>query len=253
MTLAEKTAVRWGLAALAAGALLGLSVRGPSTTWTLIPQTDLQVENEAEEVPGDAFLFSRLGLEDPPTPSMLNAAARQARAITRETARSMPALAAPRWRFLGPANIGARVVDIAVDVKLKDTIYVAAASGGIWKSTDAGSTYEEAWPHTWVQSMGAIAMGADGTLWVGTGETNPGGGSLTYGGNGVYRSTDRAKTWKRVGLTNSSTIGRIAVDPKNPRHVLVAASGNLFVPGGQRGLYETRDGGSRINFQVSPP
>ncbi|MFN2524762.1 MAG: WD40/YVTN/BNR-like repeat-containing protein [Actinomycetota bacterium] len=252
MTIADKTRLRWALAAVMAGVLVGLTVRnGPSPTWTVLPQGALELE--AEEVPGDAFLFSRFGPDKAPSPRVLRAAARQARAISRQTARSAPDLAAPRWRFLGPANIGARVVDIAVDVELKDTIYVASASGGIWKSTDGGSTYVEAWPHTWVQSMGAIAMGRDGTLWVGTGETNPGGGSLTYGGNGVYKSTNRAKTWKRVGLTSSPTIGRIAVDPKDPRHVLVAASGNLFKAGGQRGLYETRDSGATWKLILKPP
>ena len=75
--------------------------------------------------------------------------------------------------------------------------------------------------------MGALVMGPDGTLWAATGETNPGGGSLTYGGNGIYKSTDRGATWTNVGLRDSSRISRLAVDPEDPDHVYAAVSGNL--------------------------
>ncbi|MDQ4005807.1 MAG: glycosyl hydrolase, partial [Actinomycetota bacterium] len=103
------------------------------------------------------------------------------------------------------------------------------------------------------QSIGAIAQAPDGTLYVGTGETNPGGGSLTYHGDGVYKSTDRGQTWQHMGLDGSSTIGRIVVDPGNSNHVWVAVSGDLFAPGGERGLYETRDGGATWNRILAPP
>ena len=81
------------------------------------------------------------------------------------------------------------------------TIYVAAAGGGIWKSTDEGMTFTSVWPGSNTQTMGALAMGSDGTLWAGTGEANPAGGGMTYFGNGVYKSTDGGKTWRNVGLT----------------------------------------------------
>jgi photosystem II stability/assembly factor-like uncharacterized protein len=92
--------------------------------------------------------------------------------------------------------------------------------------------------------MGAIAIGSDGTIYAGTGETNPGGGSVTWGGTGVYRSRDAGATWQHVGLPTSGAVGRIAVDPKDPKRVFVAAAGNLFVPGGERGLYRSTDGGN---------
>lgn len=194
--------------------------------------------------PEDFYLFSRFGSGGTPSAAQLHAAAAQARRIGRLTQRIAPRIAGTRWSYVGADNIGGRVVDIAVDVKLEDTIYVAAASGGLWKSTNAGRTYNSIWPARRGQSMGALVMGQDGTLWAGAGETNPGGGSLTYGGDGLYRSRDRGKTWTHVGLKNSSTIGRIVVDPKDPDHVLVAVSGNLFTPGGPRGLYESKDGGA---------
>ncbi|MEV7236370.1 glycosyl hydrolase [Streptomyces sp. NPDC051020] len=147
------------------------------------------------------------------------------------------------WESLGPSNIGGRVVDLALDAERSDTVYVAAASGGLWRSTNAGSTFEKAWPDGQTQAMGAVASAADGTVYAGTGEVNPGGGSVTYEGTGVYRSVDRGKTWKSVGLRDSATIGAIRTDPRNPRHVLVAAAGSLYTDGGDRGVYETRNAG----------
>ena len=205
-----------------------------------------------QKAPEDFYLFNRFGGGDTPGPRQLRAAARQARSVGRLTRRVAPSIAGVRWSYAGPSNIGARVVDIAVDVDLENTIYVASASGGVWKSTDAGRTYSSIWPKRRVQSMGALVMGKDGTLWAGTGETNPGGGSITFAGNGLYRSRDRGKSWARVGLTNSSTIGRIAVDPTDPDHVLVAVSGNLFKPVGQRGLYETTNGGDTWKRILAP-
>ncbi|HEV3473573.1 MAG TPA: glycosyl hydrolase [Actinomycetota bacterium] len=193
--------------------------------------------------PDDYYLFSRFGGGGSPSRAQLEAAALQARRVRQLTARTAPRLAAARWNYVGPSNIGARVLDIAVDQEREDTIYIAAASGGVWKSTDAGSTFTPAWPRKKVQSIGALAIGSDNTLWAGTGEANGGGGSIVYGGSGVFRSRDGGQTWARVGLAGSSTIGRIVVNPKDPDHVLVAVAGNLFKPGGPRGLYETKNGG----------
>jgi photosystem II stability/assembly factor-like uncharacterized protein len=168
----------------------------------------------------------------------------QARARASATGQSDSQLAATAWQFVGPTNIGGRVVDIAVDPVAPDTIYVAAATGGIWKSTDEGAQFTSIWPATNPQAMGALAISSNGTLFAGTGEANPGGGSITYGGSGVYRSVDRGVTWELMGLTNSGRIGRIAIDPTDPQHIFVAAAGDLFNPGGERGVYESSDGGS---------
>ena len=148
------------------------------------------------------------------------------------------------WSLLGPTNIGGRVNDVVVDPVAADTIYIAAASGGVWKSSDAGATFTRAWPDDLTQSIGALEIGSDGVLYAGTGEANPGGGSIVYGGTGVYRSRDGGASWQLVGLPDSGAIGRIMVDPTDPQRLFVAASGNLFSPGGERGLYRSIDGGT---------
>jgi photosystem II stability/assembly factor-like uncharacterized protein len=147
------------------------------------------------------------------------------------------------WTLLGPRNIGGRVTDLVVDPTTPDQIFIAAASGGVWKSSDAGLTFSRAWPDDITQATGAMAVTPDGTLFVGTGETSPGGGSLVYGGTGIYRSADGGQTWEHLGLETSGAFGRIVVHPENPDVIYAAASGNLFVPGGERGLYRSTDGG----------
>jgi photosystem II stability/assembly factor-like uncharacterized protein len=147
------------------------------------------------------------------------------------------------WELLGPTNIGGRVTDLVVDPTTPDQIFIAAASGGVWKSSDAGLTFTRAWPDDITQALGALAITPDGTMFAGTGESNPGGGSLVYGGAGIYRSTDGGATWEHVGLHTAGAFGRILVHPTDPNTIYAAASGNLFVPGGQRGLYRSTDGG----------
>ena len=167
----------------------------------------------------------------------------QSRNVAKRTAEVAPEIAAASWTFQGPSNVGGRVTDVAVDPKALNTVYTATGSGGVWKSTDAATTFDPAWPNDLTQAIGALAIGGDGVLYAGTGEANPGGGSIVYGGTGIYRSKDGAKTWENVGLPTSGAFGRIAVDPKDPKRVFAAASGNLFVPGGERGLYRSTDGG----------
>jgi photosystem II stability/assembly factor-like uncharacterized protein len=157
--------------------------------------------------------------------------------------RRAPALAKAKWKLEGPRQVGGRVVDIAVDPNELNTVYAAVATGGVWKSVDAGLTFKPAWPRGATLSMGALAIASDGTLYAGTGEANPGGGSIVYGGSGVFKSTNGGKTWKKVGLARSGAIGRIMVDPSDPKKVYVAASGPLFQRGGQRGLYLTKNAG----------
>jgi len=156
------------------------------------------------------------------------------------------------WQYLGANNIGGRVTDVVVDPTQANTIYVASAGGGVWKSTDAGATYTTAWPNDYPQAIGSLARGSDGTLWAGTGEANASGGGITYVGDGVYRSSDGGQTWKNVGLEHAGMIGRIAVDPADPDIVLVAASGSIYSTGGTRGLYRTVDGGKHWKAILVP-
>lgn len=170
-------------------------------------------------------------------------ALRQAQDSEQRTLAEAPEIADAEWSLMGPTNIGGRVADLAIDPVLDDTVYAATAGGGVWRSTDAAMNWTYSWPDDVTQSLGALAAGSDGVLYAGTGEANPGGGSITYGGTGLYRSTDHGETWTFSGLPSSGAFGRIAVDPSDPSRVFAAAAGNLYKPGGQRGLYLSEDGG----------
>src|SRR5262249_22512434 len=133
---------------------------------------------EKETPPEDWFVTQRVTYGGIPIGAPERAGA-QAAALAQTTEQSNKPLANARWQFLGPTNIGGRVVDIAVDPVAADTIYVAAATGGVWKSTDRGARFTSIWPAANPQSMGALAVTPSGTLFAGTGEANPGGGSIT--------------------------------------------------------------------------
>jgi photosystem II stability/assembly factor-like uncharacterized protein len=175
-------------------------------------------------------------------------------ALARQQAMSIPVGDRTPWRFVGPTNIGGRVVDLALDPTTSPTtVYAAVSSGGIMKSTDGGKTWVPAWPSSNTQAMGALARGPDGTLWAGTGEANPSGGGDTFLGNGIYKSTDGGRRWELSGLPDSGAFGRIAVNPKNPDEVWAAASGWLSPISSQRGLYHLTDGGNNWKLSLAPP
>ncbi len=148
-----------------------------------------------------------------------------------------------RLRSIGPAFTSGRVVGFAVDPNNAARYFVIAASGGVWKTINNGTTWTPVFDREGSYSIGSIALDPKNplTVWVGTGENNSQ-RSVSYG-NGVYRSDDGGKTWKNVGLKNSEHIGRIVIDPKDSNIVYVAAQGPLWGPGGDRGLYKTTDGG----------
>ena len=212
-----------------------------------IGPNDRQRERESAP-PEDSFVTQRVVHGGIPVGALEKARSQasriEARARSAASGQSASQLPATAWQFVGPTNIGGRIVDIAVDPVTADTIYVAAATGGVWKSTDKGAQFTSIWPAANPQAMGALVISSNGTLFAGLGEANPGGGSITYGGSGVYRSVDHGVTWEPVGLTNSGAIGRIAVDPTNPQHIFVAAAGDLFNSGGERGVYESTNGGT---------
>src|SRR5437762_337705 len=206
-------------------------------------ETNERRHEREESPPEDSFITQRVAHGGIPVGALEKASA-QAAALTLATGRSRSQLPTTPWQFVGPTNIGGRVVDIAVDPVAADTIYVAAATGGVWKSTDRGAQFTSIWPAANPQSMGALVITPNGTFFAGTGEANPGGGSITYGGGGIFRSVDGGVTWQRVGLANSGAIGRLVIDPTNPQRVFAAVTGRLYNPGGQRGVYESADGGS---------
>ena len=148
-----------------------------------------------------------------------------------------------RLRPLGPALTSGRIADFAVNSANPAEYYVAAASGGVWKTTNAGTTYEPVFDSQGSYSIGVVQLdpGNPSVVWVGTGENNAQ-RSVAYG-DGVYKSVDGGHSWKRMGLEASEHIGRIAIDPRDPDVVYVAAQGPLWSAGGDRGLYKTTDGG----------
>ena len=147
------------------------------------------------------------------------------------------------WRSIGPACMGGRVSDLAVVESDPTTWWIATASGGLLKTTNAGMTYQHQFDHEETVSIGAVAVAPSDpeVLWVGTGESNPR-NSVSWG-NGVYRSTNGGESWKHVGLEESFQIGRILIHPDDPEVAWVAALGRLWGENDARGLYKTTDAG----------
>jgi hypothetical protein len=150
------------------------------------------------------------------------------------------------WTQRGPTNIGGRMTDIAVDPNNGDIVYAGAAEGGVLRSTDAGQTWTPLFDDQPVLSIGALAIdpGNPDVIYAVTGEVNPGGGSVAYGGAGLFRSNDQGGTWEYVGLEDSGSIGRIRIDPTDPNRIFVAAMGFLWETNPERGVYRTTDGGA---------
>lgn len=148
-----------------------------------------------------------------------------------------------KFRCIGPAFMSGRIADIAIDRKDKDIWYVAVGSGGVWKTTDSGTTFEPIFDDQSSYSIGCVTIDPNNsdTIWVGTGE-NVSGRHVGYG-DGVYKSLDGGKTWTNMGLKQSEHIDKIIVDPRNSKVIYVAAEGPLWSDGGQRGVYKSEDGG----------
>lgn len=147
------------------------------------------------------------------------------------------------WRLLGPSLFSGRIADIAIPKGQSRTIYCAAASGGIWKTTNRGTTWEPIFDDQGTGSMGAIAVSDSdpNIIWAGTGEAIA--ASHTTWGDGVYKSTDGGKTWVHMGLKETQQIGAVIIHPDNPDIVYVAAVGHLWGENSERGLFKTIDGG----------
>ncbi len=156
-----------------------------------------------------------------------------------------------RWRSIGPANMSGRVTDIEGIPSPSRTFYVAAAAGGVWKTTNDGITFRPLFQDERVVSLGDLAIAPSDTLqiWAGTGEEDSR-NSISPGG-GIYKSTDGGLTWELKGLEATEHIGRIVVHPQDPDVVWVAALGALWRQNPERGLYKTTDGGDTwdlVNF-----
>ena len=147
------------------------------------------------------------------------------------------------WRAIGPASFGGRVDDIEAVAGDPRIIFVGTASGGVFRTFNNGTTWEPVFDAQSALSIGDIAIAPSNrnVVWVGTGEANNR-QSSTWG-DGVYRSLDGGTTWRKMGLAETQTIGRIVIDPRDANTVFVAAVGHLFEPNEERGLYRTRNGG----------
>ncbi len=160
---------------------------------------------------------------------------------------STPTFNGLRFRLIGPAMISGRISSFAVNPQNRAHYFVGVASGGVWKTVNAGTTWQPVFDNEGSYSIGTVVMDPKNpnVVWVGTGENNS---QRSVGfGDGVYRSEDGGRTWRNMGLRDSQHIARILIDPRNSNVVYVAAQGPLWGPGGERGLYKTTDGGRNWN------
>jgi photosystem II stability/assembly factor-like uncharacterized protein len=153
------------------------------------------------------------------------------------------ALKALKARSIGPAVMGGRISDLAVDPRDPFTFYVATAHGGLLKTTDNGATFSSTTDDQPVPSWGAVAVAPSDSnvIWAGSGEAND--RNSSGWGNGVYRSTDGGATWSHAGLADSKAIARVAVHAQDSATAYVCAVGDLWTPGGERGVFKTTDAG----------
>jgi sortilin (neurotensin receptor 3) len=156
----------------------------------------------------------------------------------------LDALSSMAARSIGPSGQGGRVTAIDAVVSNPDIIFVGAAAGGVWRSENAGTTWEPIFDDQPVQSIGAIAINQSNpdVIWVGTGEGNPRNSSSQ--GNGIYKSIDGGETWTHLGLENSRVIHRIVLHPRDADVAYLAVLGSPFGDSEERGVYRTHDGGS---------
>jgi len=196
--------------------------------------------SEAKETPHD-FMFMQRAY---PTGELRTDARRLASQWKREKTENR-SFGSP-WEFVGPVNTGGRITDIEIPIDQAETYYVGSASGGIFKTTNAGGSWVPIFDDQEMLSIGDIEISKNNTdvVWVGTGEVNAGGGSLAYDGDGVYRSSDAGLTWESKGLLEVGSVGKVLIDPNDENTVFVGAMGPLFRDDTNRGVYRTTDGGT---------
>jgi len=148
-----------------------------------------------------------------------------------------------QFRNIGPAFMSGRISDIAIDPKDENTWYAAVASGNLWKTSNAGVTWDAIFDDQSVFATGCVTVDPNNSnvVWLGTGE-NVGGRHLSWG-DGVYKSFNGGKTWMNTGLKNSEHVSEILIHPNNSNVIWVASQGPLWSKGGQRGIFKSTDGG----------
>jgi len=157
------------------------------------------------------------------------------------------------WRNIGPAYMSGRVADVEGVPGNPNLVYVASASGGLWKTTNGGTTWRPIFERQGTISIGDIALepGNPDVIWVGTGESNVR-NSVSFG-DGVYRSTDGGNTWQNMGLRDTRYISKIVISPRDPNVVYVGALGHIFGPNEERGVFMTTDGGKTYTVNLNVP
>lgn len=198
-----------------------------------------QPETQTSEKPGDWFFLQRAY----PFPD-INHSVYCAQVKKFATARKNLKFSG-EWEPAGPLNIGGRVTAVALDPDNQQTFFIGAASGGVFKTTDGGQNWTPVFDDQPSLSIGDVALAPSNPdiIYVGTGEANAGGGSVSYDGLGMFRSEDGGTGWTACGLEESGSIGRIAVNPDDPDICFVAAMGRMFSENNQRGIFRTTDGG----------
>ncbi|HYU15591.1 MAG TPA: hypothetical protein VEL05_05960, partial [Candidatus Acidoferrum sp.] len=228
------------LCALASISMACVSHRGG------VPRDDKGLDREREEVPdNDYFYLQRVSRDGRLNLQARSRALIHARLMRARLVAQTGIDAVGEWQLRGPLNVGGRVADLVGDPVNAGKFYVGAASGGVFKTIDGGVTFTPIFDDRGSLSIGALAIDPrdSDVLYVGTGEASPGGGSVTYPGDGVWKTTDGGGTWTHLGLDQTIAIGRIVVNPQNPDIVFVAAMGNLYSRSIDRGVYRSLDGG----------
>ena len=156
-------------------------------------------------------------------------------------------IAQMRWRSLGPALPEGRASAVVGSNQHALLYYAGTADGGVWKSVDGGTSWQNISDLIHLSSVGAIAVqpNDDTNLWVGAGETNPRNDVIQE--NGLYHSTNGGRSWQSVAFPNAPGISKILLDPTDPKHVVVAMLGDVFAPSTQRGVYVSFDGGATFS------
>jgi photosystem II stability/assembly factor-like uncharacterized protein len=147
------------------------------------------------------------------------------------------------WRNVGPVNMSGRVADVEGVPGDPRIVWVGSASGGVWKSTDGGLTFDPVMDDQPVASIGdlGVAPSNPNVVYVGSGEANV--RNSVSSGNGVYKTTDGGQSWRHVGLVGTRHISRVLVHPDDPETVFVGALGSIYGPSDQRGVFRSTDGG----------
>lgn len=190
-------------------------------------------------VAGVTFLaFAKAQSQQPATSvsQLKQAVAAKEAAIQNSLVKNLP------FKNIGPSVMSGRVVDLAVNPNKPSEFYVGYASGGLWYTTNNGTTFTPVMDNAPTQNVGEVTVDwKSGTIWVGTGENNS--SRSSYAGIGILKSTDKGATWQNVGLADSHHIGRILINPSNPDEVVVGVLGHLYSTNDERGVYKTTDGG----------